>query len=156
MRAYRHFPNQPSHWKPPPEMMSCDEIRWWLTALRQRYGWGTRVLGRTMGLRNEAAVGAKASGKAWIYGSEQVRMSRQLKRIISGELVPIPGRRGRGHAGKAVLVAHPTPLRLPTRMRYDMTCRRVRFEPMELPAPALPSFKTLLDNPPKWRKLGDG
>ena len=29
---------------------------------------------------------------------------------------------------------------------------RVRFEPMELPAPLLPNFKRLLDDPPKWRE----
>lgn len=137
-------------WQSRPEVLSQAEIRWWLTELRRR-GWGTRVLGRTMGLRNPQCVMAKADGRQWIYPTEQRRMSRQLARIISGQLVCIPADKpGRGHAGKAVLVAHPTPLRLPTRMRYDMRCRRVRFEPMEVPAPFLPNFKKLLDDPPKW------
>jgi hypothetical protein len=33
----------------------------------------------------------KAKGKEWIYPTEQVRMSRQIKRILSGELVCVPG-----------------------------------------------------------------
>lgn len=68
----------------------------------------------------------------------------------------IPGKRGRleggaYQAGKAVLADYPAPLRMPLRMRFDMKSGRVRIEPMELPAPILPSFKTLLNNPPKWR-----
>jgi hypothetical protein len=42
---------------------------------------------------------------------------------------------------------------MPLRWWYDMKARRVRIEPMEVPVPTLPSFKTLLDNPPKWRVL---
>jgi hypothetical protein len=44
---------------------------------------------------------------------------------------------------------------MPLRWWYDMKAQRVRIEPMELPAPTLPSFKTLLDNPPKWLELTD-
>lgn len=84
-------------------------------------------------------------------------MSYVLKRIISGELVCIPGKRGRVKGGyqpgKAVIADHPVPLRMPLRWWYDMKARRVRIEPMEVPVPTLSSFKTLLDNPPKWRVL---
>jgi hypothetical protein len=45
-----------THWRPPPDVMSKDEIRWWLTELLRRRGWGTRVLRRTMGLANPAHV----------------------------------------------------------------------------------------------------
>jgi hypothetical protein len=98
--------------------MSQQEIRWWLTELRRRYGWGTRVLGRTLGLANEAAVERKANGKEWIYPCEQIRMSYALKRIISGELVCIDGKPGRGNAGKAVIADHPVPLHQPPRWHF--------------------------------------
>jgi hypothetical protein len=74
--------------------MSVDEIRWWLTELGRR-GWGTRVWGRTMGLRTPQCVMAKADGRKWIYPREQIRMSHQLRRIISGEFVCINGKPGR-------------------------------------------------------------
>jgi hypothetical protein len=76
--------------------MSQQEICWWLRELRRRYGWGTRVLGRTLGLSNEAAVERKANGKEWIYPCEQIRMSYVLRRIISGELVCINGKPAMG------------------------------------------------------------
>jgi hypothetical protein len=38
-----------------------------------------------MGLRNPLCVLAKADGRQWIYPREQIRMSHQLRRIISGE-----------------------------------------------------------------------
>jgi hypothetical protein len=51
-------------------------------------------------------------------------MSYVLKRIISGELVCIPGKRGRVKGGyqpgKAVIADHPVPLRMPLRWWYDM------------------------------------
>jgi hypothetical protein len=130
--------------------MSVEEIRWWLKELLRRHGWGTRVLGRTMGLRNPQCVMAKADGRQWIYPREQVRMSYVLKRIISGELICIPGR---GHKGKAVIADNPVRLRMPLRMKFDVRTGRVGFVPLELPAPTLPSFRTLLENPQKWREL---
>jgi hypothetical protein len=112
-----------------------------------------------MGLRNEAAVGAKASGKAWISGTEQIRMSYVLKRIISGELVCIPGKPGRAKGGgyqpgNAVLADHPVPLRQPLKMVFYFKLGRLRMVPVrEPPGQSLPSFKTELNNPPKWKCL---
>ena len=83
---------------PRPGVLSQQEIRWWLCELRRR-GWGTRLLGRTIGLRNPQCVMAKADGRQWIYPSEQIRMSRQIKRILSGELRCVPGKPGRGNRG---------------------------------------------------------
>jgi len=132
--------------------MSQAEIRWWLTELRRRYGWGTRVLGRTMGLSNEAHLDGKASGKQWIYRGEQIRMSYQLRRIISGELVCMNGAPGRGHAGKAVIADRPQPLRPGLHWHVDLKRGTAYLEPTEPPPTPLPSFRTLLDNPRPWRK----
>ena len=148
-------------WKPPPGMLSEQEIRWWLLELRRR-GWPTRLLGRTMGLRNPQCVMAKADGRQWIYPAEQVRMSRQIKRIISGELVCKPGRAGRpdrhgNGRGKALLAAHPVPLTSPLKMVLDTDAlfkgRPVRFKQVpayEPPMALLPDFEALR------RKLRDG
>jgi hypothetical protein len=141
--------------------MSQQEIRWWLTELRRR-GWGTRVLGRTVGLRNPHCVMAKADGRQWIYPREQIRMSRQIKRILSGELVCKPGRAGRPDRhgdgpGKAVLAEHPVPLVPPNKrvLDVDLLFRRgaVRFKLVpayEPPALKVPDFEALR------RKLRDG
>jgi len=130
--------------------MSVEEIRWWLTELLDR-GWGRNALARTLGLTQERTLRAKASGKVWIYRTEQIRMSYQLRRIISGELVCINGAPGRGHAGKAVIADHPQPLRLPIQWRINLT-RKDPFEwrAREPPPPALPNFRTLLENPRPW------
>jgi hypothetical protein len=127
--------------------MSVEEIRWWLTELRRRRGWGTRVLGRTMGLRNPQCVMAKADGRQWIYRCEQIRMSYVLKRIISGELVCINGKPGRGNAGKAVIADHPQPLRRPLQWNVDLKRGTVGLKAIEPQLPTLPNFRTLLDNP---------
>ena len=60
MRADRRYRRG---WKPPLGLLSQQEIRWWLTELPRRHGWGTRVLGRAPGLANETAVERKANCK---------------------------------------------------------------------------------------------
>jgi hypothetical protein len=114
--------------------MSCDEIRYWLTALRREHGWSTNLLGRTLGFQHTAsAVSRKADGREWIYQSEQIRASRQIERILSGELIPTPGKPW--HAGRAVLAAEPKPLVPGTHWIYDLKARRLRLVPRERPAP---------------------
>ena len=148
-----------SAWKPPAGVMSQEQIRWWLNDLRRR-GWGMRVLGRTMGLANEAAVWRKANGKEWIYPTEQIRMSRQLKRIISGELVCKVGRAGRpdrhgNGPGKAVIAAHPVPLTPPYKPVLDVDALfrhgavRLKqvpaYEPPELRLPDFEALRRVID-----------
>jgi hypothetical protein len=129
--------------------MSVEEIRWWLLELLRRRGWGTRVLGRTMGLRNPQCVMAKADGRQWIYRGEQIRMSHQLRRIISGEFVCINGKPGRGNAGMAVIADHPQPLRLPIQWHINLK----RKDPFEWraqeppPPPMLPNFRNMALHP---------
>jgi hypothetical protein len=139
------------------DLMSVDEIRWWLKELMERRGWGTRVLGRTMGLRNPQCVMAKADGRQWIYPRERIRMSHQLRRIISGELVCINGKPGRGNAGKAVIADYPQPLRLPIQWHINLK-RKDPFEWREQtpPLPTLPNFRTLLENPRTWKNPWPG
>jgi len=139
-----------------PDVMSQQEIRWWIQELRRR-GWRQNCLGRTLGLANPRNVWRKADGREWIYRSEQIRMNYVLKRIISGELVQLEGgKRGRpdlnGHVAKAVIADHPQPLRPCLHWHIDFRLATARLEPTEPPAPTLPNFRSLLENPRPWRK----
>jgi hypothetical protein len=114
-----------------------------------------KLLGRTMGLANPSNIWRKADGREWIYPSEQIRMSRQIKRILSGELVCVPGKPGRvkggGYAaGKAVLTTHPVPLVPPTKLVLDVEhllkrgVARLKVVPAyEPPALRVPDFEAL-------------
>jgi hypothetical protein len=66
-------------------------------------------------------------------------MSRQLSRIISGELVlTAPNKYGRRDA---VIADNPQPIRNPALMAYDMKTGRIVRRAAPLPGPTLPSFK---------------
>lgn len=115
--------------------MGTDEIRYWLTALRRDHGWEMNNLGRTMGLRGDGHGWVrKAKGKEWIYLGEQRRMSRQIERILSGELIQTPSR-GRGRPGKTLIAEHPVPLTQANHWVYDRRIGRLRLEPRERPEP---------------------
>jgi len=139
-----------------PDVMSQQEIRWWIQELRRR-GWRQNCLGRTLGLANPRSVWRKADGREWIYRSEQIRMSYVLRRIISGELVQLEGgKRGRpdlnGRVAKAVIADHPQPLHQPPQFHIDLARRaQVSWVIPGPPPPALPNFRTLLENPRQWR-----
>ena len=108
-------------------MMSQDEVRHWLLELRDRGGWGTRVLGRTIGLRQPAQLRVKADGRAWLYLGEHVRAARQIERILAGELICIPSKAGCRIPGRAVIAKDPKPLVGPMRFAYDLKSGRLGF-----------------------------
>jgi hypothetical protein len=109
--------------------MSDDEIRFWLTELRVRYGWGSNALGRTLGLRPNA-TNRKANGKEWLYAGERVKCARQIERILAGELVQVGGKNGDyTNPGRGVLAEHPVPLVPPVRFKYDLKLGRLRQVP---------------------------
>jgi hypothetical protein len=126
--------------------MSTDEIRWWLMELH-RQGWSWQCLGRTLGISRPDMHG-KADGSNWIYRSEQIRFSFMLKRIISGELVQV-GRGTAYHQHQAVQADHPQPVRTPPHWHINLARGTAELRAPEGPAPILPSFKTLLENP-RW------
>jgi hypothetical protein len=135
-------------WKPPKDCMSCEEIRFWLGELRYRHGYGWLSLCRVLGvqLKNDSRLRRKADGRSWIYPTEQTRWSAVLKRIISGELKYVPPVM---LPGKFVLADHPVPLVQPLRMNFDFRTGKVtQRSRLELPAPTLPSFRTLLERSP--------
>lgn len=143
MRPYR---------SPPAGVMTPEEIRYWLKELLRR-GWTAICLQRTLGAKR--GIKQKMSGDAWIYPTEQVRFSKQLQRIISGELVQQavdPNAPPCSHKSKrnAVLAEHPVPLSGPMTMVYDFRAGRLALRSTE-PERKLPSFKSLLNDPPTSR-----
>jgi hypothetical protein len=135
--------------------MGEEEVKWWLRELIERHGWPVSCLGRTLGLSQgyKGQVRSKMDGRSWIYETERIRMSYVLKRIISGELVPKPLRTPGGRMRwEAVIADHPQPLRLPIQWHINLA-RKDPFEwrVEEPPPPALPNFRTLLDNPREFR-----
>jgi hypothetical protein len=126
--------------------MSCDEIRYWIRELREHHGWPGRLLARTLGLPDKGALMSKLR-RSWIYPGEQIRFSRQLDHIISGELVP---QRLRAPSGQmrweAVVADHPVPLQKAARLAYDLKTGRLRWvQPRMAPDPVLTSFSTAIE-----------
>lgn len=130
--------------------MSCEEIRWWMRELRRR-GWNRGVMQRLLGSRHHNWC--KADGKDWIYPTEQIRFSRQLRRVIAGEIVLKVYPRPSAYQRKqdAVLAAHPVPLVAPLKKVYSLKLGRLvdvpAYTPPENP---LPDFRTALTNLRRW------
>lgn len=120
--------------KPPADIMSREEIIELLKELRTR-GWSICALARAIGTHEDhgATLLGKIRGTSSIYRGEQRRFSRQLHRILSGELVP-----GRGHPQ---LADDPKPLRRPAKM--VLIDGKLRWLQPRIVAgePALPSFR---------------
>jgi hypothetical protein len=74
--------------------------------------------------------------QAWFRGAEQFRFTRQIRRLLAGQVVP---RQIRAQSGQlkweAVPADHPRPLRLPRRWRYNLASGRIEFVP-----PLVPSY----------------
>jgi hypothetical protein len=139
------------HIRSPKGVMSCDEIRYWLRELTANHGWTFRALARLFGRMrrngqpNDGAVRSKLN-HSWIYPGDQVVYSRQIDRILSGELV-----RRRSHA---VVADHPVPIHRPARMVYDFVSDRLRWvNPRLVASPTLPSFATAFERAEIFKAL---
>jgi len=136
------------HVRSPKGVMGCDEIRHWLSVLHQQFGWPWETLARTLGIGEGKHVASKVRGNSWIYPGEQIRMSRQLDRILSGELVCEQC----GRRVDAVLADSPTPLANKPRLVYDLNASGMRWVAPRLALkPALPSFRAALGEIKKER-----
>jgi hypothetical protein len=130
--------------------MSCEELRYWMEQLYRNpaYGWA----GHSGALANAFGIGGRTGAQSykgvfrgrWIYPGQQPRFSRQLAKILAGEIVC--GKvRGRYNA---VLADYPAPLRLPTRLRYNLDTGRLGWAEVAVPTgPRLPSFRELMSRP---------
>jgi hypothetical protein len=140
-----------------PDVMSVEEIRWWLKLLHEQHGWPWETLARTLGTGEGKHVVSKVRGNSRFVGGEQRRCTRQLRRISSGELVPVDRRNSQG--GKrwdAVIADHPQPLRPGLHWHIDLRRGTAYLEPTAPPPPMLPNFRTLLKNPRQWKNPWPG
>lgn len=127
----------------------------------RRRGWNRGAMQRALGMRK--GNWRKADGKEWIYPTEQIRFSRQLRRIISGEIeLKQTTRRSRRDARQpgprfqqtVVLATQPQPLVPPMKKVYSLkTGRLVDVPAYTPPENPLPNFKAILENVPRghWR-----
>lgn len=146
-RRVRHRPVASAH--PPPDVMTVEEIRYWLRALTDKYGWGPTGLASALGTKHTYIWG-KAHGTAWIYRTEQLRFSKVLKRIIAGELVHSPGYYVRA---TCKLADHPVPLPQPVRYEFDYKGGMLqRILARKAGTSTVPSFKKALENAGRWRE----
>lgn len=128
--------------------MSIEELKYWFTELmtNPEHGWtySKAALARAVGIDAGSAtstIKGKASGRNWIYPGEQIRYSRHLAKVLSGEIVC----KKIGPYYQAVLAEHPQPLRGMTRMRYNLRAGCLQWTaPVLTRSPALPSFKQLI------------
>lgn len=127
-----------------PDVMSCDEIRYWLKWLRDQ-GWGREALARAIGLYDGATLRGKIVGSSFIYVTEQRRLSRLIPRILSGELVQD------GH--QAVLADRPVPLKLPPQLKLDFKTGRLLWQiPRVQFIPTMPGWQAGIANTTEaWR-----
>lgn len=144
----------------PKGAMSCDEIRHWMRKLWEdpALGWADKpksCLANGLGFYDvapDASLAAKFTTtrtRAWIYPSEQVRLSRQLKLLLAGAVVPkivgrYPHRRDLPRWAP-VLADDPRPLPVRPGQRYDLKRGRLEYFVPDLAyTDVLPSFQTLL------------
>jgi hypothetical protein len=132
----RPFCDRHPHLRAPPGVMTCEEIRYWIRELRFNRGWRPVALSNTLGAYDSSTLMGKLKGK-WIYPGEHIRFSRQLDRIISGELVP--------DGVRARVAEHPKPLQASVRMKFDLASGRLGYvQPRVGVVPKLPSFREAL------------
>ena len=140
------------------DVMTEAEIRWWLRELLDRHGWGPRCLRRTLGLTDRGSgniVRHKADGRSWIYPREKTRMSLQLKRIISGELVVQNVKPwSRGFIQRAVIADDPQPLRGGWQWNINLARGTASLSTQRPHPTPLPNFRTLLENPRRYTLPG--
>jgi hypothetical protein len=157
------------------DVMSQDELRHWISEFlyNPAFGWSrsklafARFLGIDLsGLRSKLRA---APTRAWIYPGEQIRFSRQIRRLLAGELIPKQMRAPSGQLRwEAVLADHPQPIRRHelARPRFDLATVRLRWEVAPSSAPPLPSLRTLFERaepsptadeePLRFAQCGDG
>lgn len=136
-------------------VLSCDEIRWWIRAFAydEEWGWSKNKanLARALGFKGHAAETMMGKlRKAWIYPTEQLRLSERIRLLRDGYVVPIYSR----YPNSFEYVNPPRPpARKPTRMtvhtRHDGP--RLTLDPPEVARPQMPDFRNVFKNARLWK-----
>jgi hypothetical protein len=132
-----------------PDVMPVAEIRWWLYELHGR-GWKWLALGRALGLKWPGSLREKISGKERLWLGEHIRISKQLRRIIAGEIVAA-GSGTPHHAQRAVQADTLKPVQTAPHWHIDVRRGTAALRGSEPPPPTLPSFRRLFEHPKEWR-----
>lgn len=139
----RYFVKDHPRCRSPVGCMSCDEIRYWLVELRARHGWKTNALARFLGFTSHSSMVAKLA-KSWIYPGEQLRSSKQIRRILSGEVV-LRLVDPKANRWEAVVADSPQPLRTRPQFKYSLDKNGITITCQAIPArnTGIPSFAAL-------------
>jgi hypothetical protein len=139
--------------------MSQDELRHYIHEFlyNPAFGWSdsklalARYLGIDLpGLRSKIRQGRT---QARFVGGEQFRFTRLTRRLLAGEVVPKQMRAPSGQMRwETVIADHPQPIRLPARLRYNLTTGRIEYVPPVAPScvPTLPSFRHVSEPAQPW------
>jgi hypothetical protein len=149
-----------------PGVLSCEEIRYWLKELftNPELGWSKTptALARALGYegtwaRQSVKSKIRERNRAWIYPSEQVKLSVTLPRILAGEVEPVllpkpPGRRGLPTWGYRAVEQPQSIVPIPKKVMRFTVGGRLEFDRKAPPAPPprLPAYSTWLQNPERW------
>jgi len=138
------------------EVLSCEQIRWWLRELSDNPHWGwarnRSNLARALGFHGEHAyenMRNKNTG-AWIYPSEQIRLSIRIRLILNGHIVPDYNRRPHSY----IYANPPRPVAPPPAKLAVSTSRtgpRLKVERFEPPSQRLPDFREVFNNAKLWK-----
>jgi hypothetical protein len=139
----RPFNNDHPHVRSPEGVMSCAEIRYWIAELFKT--WPKKALARALSID---APGLKSKlRRSWIMPGEQIRFSRVIDRILSGELICVKI----GNRYEAVIAEKPVPLQGQTRLKFDLRSGRLQWQrPRIAPDPVLPAFHKGLGQFERW------
>lgn len=139
------------------QTLSCEQIRWWLKELSENPHWGwsrnKSNLARALGFRGDYAfenMRNKNTG-AWIYPSEQVRLSVRIRLLVNGHIIPDYSRKPHNYA----YANPPRPVAPPPAQLAVSTHRNgpnLAVRRFEAPPSTLPDFKSVFKNARLWKE----
>jgi hypothetical protein len=140
--------------------MSAAELRYWFKLLftDPQYGWAGHgsALARALGFNDSSPCSSfkakfRERNQAWIYPGEQLRFSRQLRKILDGSIVCCKV----GAYYQAVVASDPRPLRTPVRFRYNLAAGGLEWVRVGAgPGTVLPSFQSVFAAAPRGHSMG--
>lgn len=139
----RSFNRDHPHVRSPAHAMSCDELRFYIRFLLDR--WPPSLVARLLAI-DLAGLKSKLR-RSWIYPGEQLRFTKAIDRILAGELRPVKI----GRTWHAELVERPVPIKVPPRMVLNLETMRLHYVPPRITRnQVLPAFHTGFNKFETW------